>query len=245
MMRTTKCSPTYLAGFGLAVTVMSSQVVALAQPFIPPPIDPNIGTPRDRTGRIRRDDCPTVATDPTAITPDVNNLSGYTTDARPTLWVYLPYTLNISDSEAENPVVQIGHSAKLEIDDDNGERREYETIVNGDLIEPGIIALTLPDSVPGLEIGGEFRWILSVYCGDRDRQVRPLTISGWITRIEAGTTPDQQIWYDRLTEVGNALRNHPDNSEYQHQWTDLMQWVEVEGIESAPIQDCCILERTE
>lgn len=245
---------------GILLSMLSFDGTALAQESTSTSNDdspPNLGGPvngdppsdSNTVPSGSRDDCPLTSFPIMAlVAPTDSNMLNYSTDSTPTVWVYMPYTINSGDPIGETIDLQLGNSARFEIDDKNGnEIKGYETVLSGHLVEPGIISLTLPETVPELEIGEEYRWTMLLYCGDRHYTGRPLTVSGWITRIEPGSIPEENIWYDRLTEFGTAFRNDPTNPALANQWGDLMQHVdeEIDSLANQPIQDCCTLERSQ
>lgn len=165
---------------------------------------------------------------------------GYTTQARPTFWVYSPYSLSENSpvffalmNEENLPI----HEARLPI------------------LEAGIYSIELPPSVE-LQLGNTYEWYVQVYCGDPDQMEPPLFVSAWSTRVATPLAPEpptqmspveessyyaeQLIWYDSLSILGHALRQESgDRDTVEAAWDSLLELpsVQLEDLTDAPLID--------
>ncbi len=54
---------------------------------------------------------------------------------------------------------------------------------------PGLVSLTLPTTVPELEINQEYRWFFKLFCGSDN----PMFVRGWVQRIQISPSLNQQL----------------------------------------------------
>jgi hypothetical protein len=218
----------------LAIVLGGYPLAALAQEYTPPP---NLGLPARREGGGTRG-CwrsePGAASDIrlTAIVPAEN--SGYTLEAYPTFFIYVP------PSYAE----QAAAAEFIFSDEQDNEiyRATFQTTNKS-----GVLSLSLPANMnlPPLEIGRNYRWSFSLVCDLSDRSA-DIVVDSWIQRIEPTpeltatlqtTTLEQRpalyaqssIWYDALTSLAQLSRQSGGflpNS----QWTNLLNSVGLEHI---------------
>ncbi|MEB3359424.1 MAG: DUF928 domain-containing protein [Synechococcales bacterium] len=162
------------------------------------------------TATDSRGGCPAVTHPLTALMPTSN--WGTTLAERPTLWFYMPYTPD---------QISVG---KFVLQDLEGT----------DIVEPlafrlpntpGFVSVTLPESVPVLELDQEYRWYFELYCNSPDTV--PVEVNGWIQRqpltpaleaqLSATPRPDQvyaseRIWYDAIAHLLSQIRENPDSA---------------------------------
>lgn len=203
--------------FPISLASSTPPIPMLASIFSPP--QNNTGEGGDWNGGGRRDgeDCPDVALsltsfvptqspNGTALLPTESPNGGYTTADRPSVWVYLPFALS-----EETP-------AQLTVVTSDGTDIAYESepITAS---EPGFLRLPIEAS---LAVGGSYTWDFSVYCNDPNMNDVPASTLGWIERVEPGTIPANQIWYDLLAEAAVAGRQNPRAPE----WVELLEFVE-------------------
>ena len=204
------------------------------------------GRPGSHGGGASRGGCPDLDPEMQLLVPTEAGYGGYTTEATPTLWAYVPFTLN-----ADSPI-----TFSL-LDEQGNSVYEAFQVVNH---RSGILNLTLPSHIT-LEVGQMYEWYLMVHCNDPDGTDAASFASGWIERIsppssvEAGTTlspielsdlyANQLIWYDALTVLGESLLENPNDSQLINAWTGLLSLpsVQLNEVSTAPLSDCCTLER--
>lgn len=132
--------------------------------------------------------------------------------------------------------------------------------------QAGVISVKLPEfsprgnAFPPLEIGKDYRWIISIECQD---DVNP-EIGGGIHRIDPQTVASDgesvggsmtleqalkqasssdlpnvyeraNIWYNTLSSLAELMEAQPDNPELKQRWHDLMVEVGYDSIADAPL----------
>lgn len=187
---------------------------------------------------------------PESLTPLVPTSvgGGYTTQARPTFWVYIPYSLT-----DDSPVFfsLMGENNDL----------VYETQLS--VSNPGIYSVNLPSSVE-LQIETTYKWYVQIYCNDPAQLEVPQYIRAWSERvaIAAPLTPEQQsqmspaeqsayyseqlIWYDALTVLASELQTSEEDipnveATIESAWDELLTLpsVELEDLTDQPFTPCC------
>lgn len=219
--------------------------------FVPPPPPVDLGIPGDRTGAGRRG-CMTSdrnlaynSKQLTALVPITASARskvvwGLTTATHPTFLFYVPYR------------AQDVHSAKfvLRTTDD---QLVYQTRVTLPQ-SPGVISLSLPQSVTALAEGKPYHWYFNIYCAER----KPPTavVHGWVQRKTVTLTLQQQlaqatpqgrselyfangIWYDAVTTLADLHHRNPNDIRLAQQWAEVLEFVGLDAIASEPISSCC------
>ncbi len=214
--------------------------------YTPPPIPSTVtGTPGGRVrGGAKRSTCPQVAIPLTALVPStqekgsVTNVWGVTTQKFPTLWFYLPYSKDgryptefvLLDDKTKDPIYQ----AEIPLPK-----------------KPGIISVTIPDSVPPLEVNGQYRWFFNVYC-DSQQQSPPIYVEGLMVRKTMSQTvtakltsapPLEQVaiyaadgfWFDALTKLTQLYQQNPQDKQLQKEWENLLKSAGLDNIAAKPI----------
>ncbi|NEQ25783.1 MAG: DUF928 domain-containing protein, partial [Microcoleus sp. SIO2G3] len=161
-----------------------------------------------------------------------------TTSDRPTFWFYVPYSLT-DDRPGEFVLL------------DRDRNYVYQSsAIRSDAA--GIIRITLPPSVPPLEIGNRYQWTFMIGC-EADN---PIFTQGSIERIAstapladrlAQSTPSERadlfasqgIWYDALTTLAELHLADPHDRTIAANWYSLMQSVGLADIADQPLLDCC------
>jgi len=163
-----------------------------------------------------------------------NNV-GHTLSAHPTFWFSIP---------AVNPERTI----EFGLFDQDGELVYQKNIDAPD--EAGLTQLSLPHTALSLSVGHNYRWYLSVVCGQQSR-AEDMVVTGWITRVEAegtllaqldASTPHEQLalygrlglWYDALALLSEMRRQDPSAAALAQQWDALMQAIDLPQLVSAP-----------
>lgn len=215
---------TTMAGLGLLLTLGFQVVLApasLAQ-FASPP---GQGRPKGTAGGGSRPihpfclAAPNQQEVPIALAPDQS--VALTSQARPTVWVYLPKT----------KATMLEFS--LFTQDQEG---VYQT--NLPIRGTGLVKITLPPTVAALQAGQSHYWVASLVC-DPKRRTRDWTIGGWIQyqplppalqrQLQASTDSQQvkqyvqsNFWYDALTRYLELRQQQPAHSELSQLWADLV-----------------------
>jgi hypothetical protein len=215
--------------------------------------------PRRATGRLRglgtRAGCYRVDKPLTAIvwpipteaelteTDTTETLPPATIADRPTLWFYIPYS----------PDARL--SAEFTLKENN---KVYKTIFP--LKEkPGIIGLKLPETLPPLQAGKRYTWVLSVICNP-DRRSADIFVHGEIERISLDSTlqaqlkkisdpkaqsalyAENQLWSEALTTLAQARRRNLKDRTLQADWSNLLKSMNLDDIASEPLTSCCKVE---
>ncbi|MCG6137795.1 MAG: DUF928 domain-containing protein [Nostoc sp. LLA-1] len=217
--------------------------IAQAINFIPPP-PPADPPPGGRLrGGARRDTCPAVKPELTALVPSnqeppsVTNVWGLATETHPTFWFYMPYTKDVDyptefilQDEDLNPIYQ-------------------QAIALPD--QPGIISISLPSNAPPLALETRYRWFLTINC-NQQKQSPPIYVEGVIKRIDLNqkitqelqtATPLQQvaiyakngIWHEALTTLAKLRRQKPQDATLKTQWRDFLNSIGLDDIAEEPI----------
>jgi hypothetical protein len=189
----------------------------------------------------------------TPIPTDADSTAAETTETlppatiadHPTLWFYVPYS---PDS---------GLEAKFTLFDEK-EDNLYQT--RFPLKEkPGIIGLKLPETLPPLQAGKRYTWVLSMICNANDRDV-DISVYGDIERISLDSTlqaqlkktPDpkaqsalyaeNELLSEALTTLAQARRRNLQDSTLQADWSNLLNSMNLNDIASEPLTSCCQVE---
>ena len=160
-------------------------------------------------------------------------VGGTTTAEYPTFWFYVPGLLS-ADLTAE-----------FILQDATGEN--IYRIASADFATteqtPGIIGITLPNSIAPLEIGHVYQWYFNLNCGSE----APLSVQGGVERIPldpnlenqlANAAPQAQaslylennIWYDAATILAELHRTNPTDAAIESSWMNLLQSIGLEDI---------------
>jgi hypothetical protein len=118
---------------------------------------------------------------------------------------------------------------------------------------PGIISVSIPSTVSGLEINQVYHWFFKVRVVCEPNQVTTLNyVEGWVqrTRLDQGlsdrltqATLQQQaalyaengIWYDALTTLADLKLAQPEDQAIAQDWTDLLKAVGLEDLATQPL----------
>ena len=227
-------------------------------PIFAPPKRPSGLTPISgrRAGMGSRGNCPAVKTALTALVPfepqknarrntvqsGIGTVGGLTTSERPKFWFYVPYTQqNLNQSNAEF------------ILKDSNKKNVYEQKQVALPSKPGVISITLPNSVKPLEVGENYHWYFKVRCDERTTSV-PIFVEGEIQRIplnsevaeqlKAANDPKEKIkiyakenlWFDALNMLAQKRQSSSQNVSIQKEWQTLLQNIKLgDDIATAPL----------
>lgn len=115
-----------------------------------------------------------------------------------------------------------------------------------------IIAYSLPDNFPGLEVGKKYLWRFSQVCHPNDYSSNT-SIFGWVKRVNLSTQVAEQLskaktarekariyanhgyWFDTLKTILDLRINEPENLSVVDDWMSLMQSVNLPLLINQPI----------
>ncbi len=212
---------------------------------LPPP--PPTGNPVATSGAGSRGSmgtCPAVPIPLTALVPTAaagDLVWGRTVEARPTVWIYLPYALT-----AQRP-----GELRLKTQDANGHSTN-RTIARFTQTDPGIVGIRLPPNqllVPNQL----YYWSFVVRCDPADASVNQF-VKAAIQRLPSQSMPQARLqpasdpsqpaafaaeaglWYDAITQLGELRRDRPQDPTVTAHWTDLLSAVGFARIAPQPIR---------
>lgn len=152
-----------------------------------------------------------------------------TVSARPTIWIYVPYTAPtakritfILKTESGEKVYQLGLPVPT---------------------RSGIVSITVPNEQPPLEVGKSYQWKYLISCssnGDAPEeviaQIKRVSLDPALQKqLAAAKSPLEQsryytkagVWYETLTVLGNALKQKPNDPVLRKEWSTLMNYTTV------------------
>ncbi|NEO25986.1 MAG: DUF928 domain-containing protein [Kamptonema sp. SIO4C4] len=174
---------------------------------------------------------------------------GITTEAQPTLLLYVPPTdatygeLTIKDS------TQWGTP-------------ETESLLYLEFSPPpegGIIQIPLSEVMnDDLEVGEWYEWSVIVPCDQFSENL--VSRTGLIKRVQLSepvieqimrTPPSLQpklyaekgIWYEAVCELAHLLQDQPDDAALQNRWLELLNSAGLQALSEVPVLDCCTVEQ--
>lgn len=223
------------------------------RPVFVPPKAPSGLTPISgrRAGMGSRNNCPAVPIPLTALVPfrgeqtvskqtgksSIGVVGGLTTSERPTFWFYVPYTQKAN------------LSAEFSLQDSTGMDVYRKAIALPP--KPGVISVSLPNTVKPLEVGKRLRWYFKVRCQQQTASL-PVYVEGDIQRINLDSKVTEQlkaaideqqkiaiyaksgIWFDALNMLAK-LRQTSGDASVVEDWQTLLQSVNLDNIANAPL----------
>jgi hypothetical protein len=232
----------------------SFKVFAQQSQSLPPKVHQNIFSqfqpPEDLKPTRRTDDaasrglkCQTSSQKLTLLIPQDSNI-GLTVAERPLLVAYLPG-------------IEPGKMGELTLSNEDGTTQLFTTEFSVPS-QPGVISLTLPTSVPPLEVGQRYQWQLRIMCEPDNLNADINSPMGWIERVPADPALSQKInraipqtrstlyaqagiWYDALSSLLAQRRALPQDTTFAEAWESLLssESVGLETVAEEPILDCC------
>jgi Domain of Unknown Function (DUF928) len=191
-----------------------------------PPVPPDLGAPKGRTGGgASRGTC-TKAQAMRAVLPrDSNRANDLTALDHPTLWFYLP--------ERPDPKAQMEFVLQ-----DAADHYIYKTTFIQPNASAGLISINVPESAAPLTTGAAYNWTLSIQC-DPNRPSQMSFIRGAIQRVAvipnlslsllsvdqtvtARLYAQQGYWSDAITILAQTLQAQPLNPSATQLWKDLL-----------------------
>ncbi len=224
---------TVVAALLIAVAVSGTISPAQAQ-FSSPP---GQGTPKGTAGGGSRPIDPSacfLSTDrrevPRAMAP--TNTVGLTSQANPTVWVYVP------DTKAKT----------LEFSLVNQEQEGIYQ-VNLPINTPGLVKVTLPANV--LQAGKPYYWSVALVCNPDQRtddwvvgsSIRQQPLPADLQRQLSRATADQQVrlyaqagfWYEAFNTYLTLRQAQPANTNLSELWTELLKIADIGTITQKPL----------
>ncbi|NJL79989.1 MAG: DUF928 domain-containing protein [Richelia sp. SM2_1_7] len=214
----------------------------------PPPGKPVGGRTR---GGGRRGPCPEVQTNLTALIPFTQktlnlgqttyvkeNVWGLTNSLRPTFYFYVPFSNEYS------------FPTEFLLQDEESKQLVYQSVVKLPS-KPGIISVSLPESVKPLKENRNYRLFFNIYC-ETQKPIPSLRVEGVVRRVELNdeltekinaATPRERvelyagegIWFDSLDNLANLRKQQPKNQELLENWTSLLESTGFKDITEQPL----------
>jgi hypothetical protein len=167
------------------------------------------------------------------VTPLVRSDSQVTVLARPTFLVYVPQTS--------------AQALELKLEDGQG-KGIYHTRINltG---TPGIVSMSLPAAAPELEVGKDYKWLVSVVCqsGAPDdlfvegsvRRIQPDSTLSQVDKVEpleqAALYAKSGVWYEAVANLAALRKAQPNDSQVASAWENLLKDAGLGAIANAPL----------
>lgn len=160
--------------------------------------------------------------------------------ARPTLMVYVPPT---SAKQVELTLYSFQNQREKGI---------YQTTLS--LPEtPGIVRLSLPSHAPSLEVGEDYKWVVTLVCqGDRPSPSDPF-VEQLVRRVELDGALSEQlvkakgldrvaafgeagIWYEMVSELATLQQSQGSNAESAATWSSLLGAAGLGDLAQVPVK---------
>jgi hypothetical protein len=161
---------------------------------------------------------------------------GLTVSPHPTFMVYVPQTsASVVVFTLENQQGEGIYKTKLDL---------KET--------PGIVSFSLPETEPPLEIGKDYKWVVSMVCqpaGPTDpftegvvRRIQPNP--ALVSQLDRAKPFDQVVlyaksgvWYEAANDLAILRKSQPQDPELTTAWKELLRSVGLDAISSAPLKN--------
>ncbi|NET37411.1 MAG: DUF928 domain-containing protein [Cyanothece sp. SIO1E1] len=218
-------------------------------------------SPGRQSGGATRDRCPAVDKPLTALVPTTDDGLPFieaTIAEHPTFWFYVPY------SHQPERWVEFVLIDEAEAD------VYYQTFQLAET--PGIISVQLPDTATPLQLGKQYRWVLSVICDldnrlvdvERSREVASsgdIAIDGWLKRVSLAADVQKQLdgamnpieraqvyaegvlWHEALTTLAQFRLENPQFADAEGLWLDLLESVQLDDVVLEPLTTCCTVKK--
>jgi hypothetical protein len=137
-------------------------------------------------------------------------------------------------------------------DQDNNEQGIYQTSV--DLTStPGIISISLPSTEPPLEMGKDYKWMVTMSCHSEGLTPEDPFAEGLIRRIQPDSALSQLdkakpldrvavyakagFWYEALANLAALRQSRPTDPNVASAWKELLESVGLNAIANAPFKN--------
>ncbi|BAZ40312.1 hypothetical protein NIES4101_62730 [Calothrix sp. NIES-4101] len=226
-----------------------------ATKFIPPQPPPDRGTTGTRGNSASRG-CDANGQTLMALVPayepkvGLTQVWGLTYAERPNLLFFVPY---------QNTVIA-NMEFVLQKQINNKSQTIYRTSLTS--ISPGIINVSLPETLAPLEPETMYHWFLKVRVkcnleGTSQISSNQLDyVEGWIQRAKNNPTlteliqqakpqqkptiyAEQGIWYDAIATLAQLRLANPQDTTLMATWTSLLNSVGLESLAKQPLTECC------
>jgi hypothetical protein len=200
----------------------------------------NVRPSRYRIGGFQRGGCSTLITLSPPINSDTTNCHrslgvDTTVSDHPTFFVYVPQLKSTT--------------AQFTLEDETGTQELYSTnfALSG---EPGIIGIRIPDTIPPLEVGQNYHWIISV-AEDPTQPDNSLFTEGWVKRVAPDAAlvgvdrlsprdrvnhyAEAGIWQETLSTLAELRYQHPTDQSLAADWENLMKSANLPQFVTTPI----------
>ncbi|MFP4221702.1 MAG: DUF928 domain-containing protein [Phormidium sp.] len=162
-----------------------------------------------------------------------------TTQEYPTFWFYVPYTSEEATS-GEFSLQDSGASEKYW-------QAEFELPGNSNQATPGIVSITIPETVEPLEPNRQYQWFFDLNCPTPEtvsnQRTTAASVYGLVERrspsdvnpdfeaeLDEATHPLEMaevyakngIWFDALTQFAQVRLDYPDNQPLNEEWRRLL-----------------------
>jgi hypothetical protein len=155
---------------------------------------------------------------------------GLTISDHPTFWVYIPQT------EAASLYLAI-----KTLDDRGVYQTQFPLNHSG-----GIMAVTLPEEAPALQVGEIYTWSIALLCNSP--QVDIPFVGGYVRRVDLSLTPESStdllqqaaaygqagVWYDTLTRLAELKQTQPNNPAVTENWVSVLASVDLNEMVQQP-----------
>ncbi|MDZ8186613.1 MAG: DUF928 domain-containing protein [Nostoc sp. ChiSLP02] len=239
-------SETSSLGGGFSDRSHSKMVLAQTPPSDKEPVPPR-GNPggRVRGGATRGDKtCPAAKPDLTAIVPyteeadGVVNVWAQTTLERPSWFFYVPYTKNVA------------YAVEFVLQDNTDSTEIYRTTI-APPDKPGVIRVSLPNTVPALPVNKEYRWFFSINC-DPEKNAPWTYVEGVIQRVNLNQSTAKELEnadplkryaiyaqkglvYEALATLAELQQKNPKDTAVQTQWQNLVTSIRLDDVAKEPL----------
>jgi Domain of Unknown Function (DUF928) len=199
------------------------------------------GRPTRRRGTgSRNGECEAVNMRLTALVPSNNVSLGI--EEHPTFLLFIPYRFN----QIDKGEFSLQDEANKDI---------YRTFFKVSE-KPGIVSVSIPSTIPPLEVNKNYRWHLKLYCNNGTNQVarEPSDfVFGWMRRValkpelasqlKGVNTPQGRInfykqngiWQSALTEIAKLRVTQPQNTAFINEWVNLLKGMGLEDLAEQPV----------
>ncbi|KPQ39394.1 MAG: protein of Unknown Function containing DUF928 domain [Phormidium sp. OSCR] len=175
-----------------------------------------------------------------------------TTQEYPTFWFYVPYT----SEEATSGEFSLQDSGASE----EYWRAEFELPGNSNRATPGIVSITLPETVEPLEANRQYQWFFDLNCPTPEtasnQRTTAASVYGLVERrspsdvnpdfeaeLDEATHPLEMaevyakngIWFDALTQFAQVRLDYPDNQPLNEEWRRLLTSIGFGHISEEPL----------
>jgi Domain of Unknown Function (DUF928) len=245
----------------LSLFIQTNFANAIAAPikFVPPPPPPDNGAAGSRGGAASRG-CDANKQTVTALVPiyeetlTITKVWGQTHTERPSILFFVPYDTSLITNMEFVLQKQINNTSNNT--NNNTNKTIYRTSLTPP-VSPGIISVSLPESIIPLELGTMYRWFFKMKVKCNPQQPSQLEyVEGWIQKVNENPAltelikrakPQQRvaiyaekgIWYDALATLAQLRLANPNDTTLLENWTSLLNSVGLKSLANQPLTDCC------